>query len=117
MGGFIWVYRDLCGFIWVCIGFILGLYGITLDLYGFIWVYIGVMWVYIGLYGFILGLYGFILGLYRFKCFFLDLARFIHQNLSLIMVEEQVFLGFKHQPWRYNMILLEKDGCLMLIVD
>ena len=56
--------------------------------------------------GFILGFYGFILG---YGC--------IHQNLSLIMVEDQVFLGFKHQTWRYNMILLEKNGCLMLIVD
>jgi len=92
--GLYWVF---IGFVWVYVVFFNGcimVYGFILGFYGFLLVYIGFMWVYIGLWVFL-----------------------IHQNLSLILVEEQVFLGFKHQTWRYNMILLEKNGCLMLIVD
>ena len=53
--GFIWIYMDLYGFIWIYSGFvwiyngfIVDLYGFIMDLYGFMWIYMDLWWIYGG---------------------------------------------------------------------
>ena len=144
--GLYWVYVGLCsvcmglygvymGLYWVCMGlycfmfglygFIFGLYGFILGLYGFIFVFVRFVWVYLvfffygfimvymGLYVVFMGFYWFILGLWVY------IGLWVYPSKPKFDYgwRPSFFLGFKHQTWKYNMIILEKNGCLMLIVD